>query len=89
MSSGFVAAVLVAGTLFVGSPATAADPESIPCSPGSCEPAPPCDAQAFVNLGQQLSRAESRADRLEEKVANRDAVIDRLRRKLARANGWR
>lgn len=82
------AAGLAAATL-VAAPA-AADPDPIPCAPGSCEPSPPCDAQTMVNVGLQLLRAESRAERLEEKVANRDAVIDRLRRKLERerAEHW-
>lgn len=83
-----LAAAALAAAVLVAPPATA-DPEPIPCAPGSCDPAPPCDPQNAVNAGLQLLRAEARADRLAEKVERRDDVIDRLRRKLDRERGVR
>jgi hypothetical protein len=84
-----VAGVLAAAVLLPAA-SVAADPEPIPCSPDACEPSPQgCDPQHTVNLGLQLYRADGQIDRLEQKVAARDALIVKLRRKLAHERGWR
>lgn len=93
-----IAAVVLAAGLFVISPPAYADdptPAPVPCAPGACEPAPPCDPQTLVNLGQQVHHwrgraevAESRVVVLEERVERKRGRIAILRARVARLRGW-
>lgn len=89
-----LAAVALAAVLLTAPPAPA-DPEPIPCAPDACEPAPPCDPQTLVNLGQQVHMWRGRAEvaeaevvRLEDRLAARRDLVERLRARVARLRGW-